>query len=235
MTTIEHDEATEPELVPVVVALNRVQRDIGAIGKNRLMTQGEGFRFRGIEDVENALHPVLVRHGVVIVPQAAEHKVVHHESTRANGTSRITTHVFQRIGYRVYGPMGDYIESEGVWGEGSDFSDKATNKSSSSARKYFLMQLLSIPTEDIADSDREHEPIEGGHERARQQRSQQQTADRYEERRESLREAIAGLPDEQRAAMSHWLTEHRISLRRKCSKRDLDAVEQQLALVSPKG
>ena len=41
-----------------------------------------------------------------------------------------------------------------AWGEGLDSSDKSTNKASSGAIKYAMIQTFTIPTEDMQDADR---------------------------------------------------------------------------------
>jgi hypothetical protein len=58
------------------------------------------------------------------------------------------------IAYTFYGAAGDSITSE-VMGEGMDSGDKAANKAMAVAHKYAIMQLLSIPTEDAKDPERD--------------------------------------------------------------------------------
>ena len=55
----------------VYQAINAVQADLSQVGiaKNRTNTQGAGFKFRGIDDVLNALSPLLAKHGLVIIPR----------------------------------------------------------------------------------------------------------------------------------------------------------------------
>jgi hypothetical protein len=43
-----------------------------------------------------------------------------------------------------------------TYGEGMDTSDKSTNKAMSAALKYAIIQTLSIPTEELFDSERDH-------------------------------------------------------------------------------
>lgn len=215
-------EASEPDQVPVHVAVNRVARDIGAISKGRTMNQGQSYKFRGIEDVMNALHPILVEHGVIIVPQAREAKFVHHTRTKANGDTSVSTSVQQLVDYLIVGPMGDTIDA-GSFGEGYDVSDKATNKSTSSALKYLLTTVFSIPTEDWDDPDHESVPIEAG---------TQPEVDRWQQRRDDMRERIGSMPDEQQQLVVAFLREHTINLRRKTSKPHLDRVEAFIASLS---
>jgi hypothetical protein len=215
----------EPEQVPVAVALNRVQRDIGAISKDRRATGGQTFAFRGIEDVMNALHPILVEHGVLIVPDADDAVWEFHERVSSAGNKSVNTQVRQRVAYKLVGPMGDHIEAASM-GEGSDFSDKATNKSTSSALKYLLTTLFSIPTQDMEDSDRDSTPTQVGREEVTPEN------DRHFERREGLRSTIAGLPDDVQQRVVTWMREHEVSLRYACTKAVLDRVERQITAAS---
>ena len=48
-------------------AMAEVMKDIDAVGKNQ-KNQQQGFKFRGIDDVYNAVHPILAKHGVFTVP-----------------------------------------------------------------------------------------------------------------------------------------------------------------------
>lgn len=218
----------EPEQVPVAVALNRVQRDIGAISKDRRTDSrggGQAFAFRGIEDVMNALHPILVEHGVLIVPVAQSAEWTFHERVSSAGNRGVTTQVRQLVAYKLVGPMGDSIDAASM-GEGSDFSDKATNKSTSSALKYLLTTLFSIPTADMEDSDRDSVPTEVGREPVTPEN------DRHYERREALRDVVAGLPDDVQSVVVEWMREHEVSLRYACTKAVLDRVEAQIKRAS---
>lgn len=53
----------------IYTALANVMADMSAVKKSKKNTQGAGFNYRGIDDVMNALHPALVKNGVVVVPQ----------------------------------------------------------------------------------------------------------------------------------------------------------------------
>lgn len=137
-----------PEVVPIHVAMSRVLAELPAIGKNQV-NQAQGFKFRGVDDVLNALNPLLAAHGIVVVP----HEVREAErSERATARGSVLYVVNLRVRYRFYGPAGDYLEAEG-WGEGSDSGDKATPKAMTGAYKYVLFQTFSISTEEASQVD----------------------------------------------------------------------------------
>ena len=70
---------------PAMVA---AMRDIDAIAKEQRNDQ-QGFVFRGIDDVINAVGPVLRTHGIFMLPTAGE-PIVDHYSTK---TGTQMTHV----------------------------------------------------------------------------------------------------------------------------------------------
>ena len=55
----------------VYQAINRVQAALAkqGISKDRRNTQGAGYNFRGIDDVYNAVSPLLAEHGLCILPR----------------------------------------------------------------------------------------------------------------------------------------------------------------------
>lgn len=136
-----------PESVHVL--MSRVLADLPAIGKNQKNVQ-QGFMFRGVDDVLNALNPILAKHGVFYVPDVLER--IYSQRPTKGGSIMHTVDLHVR--YRFYGPKGDYVEASG-WGEGTDNGDKATNKAMTGAQKYVLFQVFAISTEEARDQDRD--------------------------------------------------------------------------------
>ena len=131
-------------------AINAVQAALSTtgIGKDRKNDQ-QGYKFRGIDDVYNALAPLLAKHGVCILPRCTERVCV--ERINAKGTALF--YVTVRCEF-------DFVSSEDgskhtvtTYGEAMDSGDKATNKAMSAAYKYACMQAFSIPTEGDNDAD----------------------------------------------------------------------------------
>ena len=52
-------------------AIRNVMKEIGAIGKTSKNTQ-QGFMFRGIDAVMNAMHPAMAKHRVFVTPEVIE-------------------------------------------------------------------------------------------------------------------------------------------------------------------
>lgn len=130
-------------------AINNVMKEIGAIGKNSKNSQ-QGFMYRGIDAVMNALNPALIKHGVFVVPEVLE-QTREERQTAKGGT---LFYSICKVKYTFYDKDGTSIEAV-VIGEGMDSGDKATNKAMSVAFKYACFQVFCIPTEEMVDPDAE--------------------------------------------------------------------------------
>jgi len=130
-------------------AVSRVQSRVGAIPKTGTNTD-QGYSFRGIDQVYEALHGICAEEGLVILPQATPEMRPEVRQTK-NGSSLYATRVLVR--FELVGPDGSSRHAA-AWGEGADTSDKATQKAHSQAVKSALLSLFLIPTEE----SREQEP-----------------------------------------------------------------------------
>lgn len=133
----------------IYVAISETMADIGAVGKNNV-NKTQGFKYRGIDAVMNALNPAMVKHKVFCSPEVLEQQ--REERTTKNGSLLIYS--ICKIRFRFYTTDGSYIEAVTV-GEGMDSGDKATNKAMAIAFKYACFQVFCIPTEEMTDPDSE--------------------------------------------------------------------------------
>ncbi len=125
-------------------------RGTSAIAKDKKNAQ-QGYRFRGIDDVYNALHPIFEENGVLPVPEVLESR---REERQTKGGGNLIYTVL-KLKVTFYAEDGSNVSAI-VQGEGMDSADKSTNKAMSAAYKYALFQLLCIPTEETAqDADAE--------------------------------------------------------------------------------
>ena len=124
-----------------------IMSEIGAIQKAKKNAQ-QGFMYRGVDDVMNALQPLLHKHGVFIVPEVLEQK---REERQTNKGGNLIYSVCT-IKYTFYASDGSSITAV-VVGEGMDSGDKATNKAMAIAFKYACFQVFCIPTEEMKDPD----------------------------------------------------------------------------------
>ena len=133
-------------------AMAKIQAELGAITKDKKCEKGGDFVYRGIDDVYNALNPLLGKHGVFVLPTAHE-RTSESRTTRNGGSMEVVT---VRMTYRFCYKDGSFVECTTI-GEAMDNGDKATNKAMSIAHKYAVLQTFCVPTEDMRldDPDRE--------------------------------------------------------------------------------
>lgn len=133
------------ERTQIYSAICGVMEDIGVVGKNDVNKQ-QGFKYRGIDAVMNALNPAMIRHKVFCVPEVLEQS--REERTTKNGSNLIYS--VCRMRYRFFTTDGSHVDAV-VVGEGMDSGDKATNKAMAVAFKYACFQTFCIPTEALMD------------------------------------------------------------------------------------
>ena len=131
----------------VIEALIAVMSEVRAVGKDSRNLE-QGYNFRGIDAVVNAVGPLFRKHGVVAVPVKCQANYRDVLTSREKRSRECTV----AVTYRFYGPAGDFIECE-VPGESMDFGDKGAPKAMSVAYRIALLQTLCLPThEPDADS-----------------------------------------------------------------------------------
>lgn len=133
--------------------MTEVMKEIGAIGKGQ-KNQQQGYSFRGIDDMLNALYPALTKHGVFMSPRAVNYGQELKDVTRSNGKAGVDKHIAIMMEYDFYADDGSKVTIGPIPAEGLDSGDKATNKALSAALKYALIQTFSIPTQDMEEADR---------------------------------------------------------------------------------
>lgn len=130
-----------------------VMREIGAVGKDSKNPQ-QGYAYRGIDAVMNALQPALVKAKMFVVPEVIEHE--REERTNSKGTTLIYSMVTVKYGF--WAEDGSHIFAI-VIGEGMDSGDKSYNKAMSAAFKYACFQTFCIPTEEMIDSEKDDHEV----------------------------------------------------------------------------
>jgi hypothetical protein len=120
-----------------------VMNDVQAVGKNDRNAQ-QGFNFRGIDAVINAVGPAFRKHGVLVVPavQAVEHSQVEVGKNRTP-----MGHVRLEVAFEFLASDGSRVEAV-VPAEAMDSGDKATAKAMSVALRTALLQVLALPTDE---------------------------------------------------------------------------------------
>ena len=144
----------------VYQAINRVQSDLAkqGIAKDRTNQQGSSYKFRGIDDVYNAISPLLATHGLCILPRMINRQCIERQTAKGSAIFYVTVEA-----------EFDFVATEDgskhtvrTFGEAMDMSDKATNKAMSAAYKYAAFQAFAIPTEGDNDADAHTHQVQAG-------------------------------------------------------------------------
>ena len=129
-------------------SIAKIMEEVPAITKSDKNTT-QGFAYRGIDKVMNAMQPLLAKHKVFIVPECLERN--REEKTTSKGGNLIYS--ILKMKYRFYAEDGSFVETITV-GEGMDSGDKSSNKAMAIAMKYAMFQVFCIPTEADDDPDK---------------------------------------------------------------------------------
>lgn len=122
--------------------ITEVMHEVQGVAKKDKNT-AQGFSFRGIDAVLNAVGPALRKAGGFIVP-TVNHATYSTAQTAKGGIMNV---VRLEVGYTVYGEA-DSLVFGSVAAEAFDSGDKATAKAMSVAFRTFLLQLLALPTDE---------------------------------------------------------------------------------------
>ena len=133
----------ETKALSIAQALNEVMKAVGGIAKKD-RNQAQGFNFRGIDSVVNAVSPQLQKFGVIVVPTVEDYS---YDTVEIGRNRTAMGHVKVRVTYTFIGSNGDAIKTT-VVGEAMDSGDKATAKAMSVAFRTALLQALCLPTDE---------------------------------------------------------------------------------------
>jgi hypothetical protein len=139
----------------IAQALNEVMKEVGAVAKKD-RNASQGFNFRGIDAVVNAVSPALQKHGVIVVPSVEDYE---YHSVEIGKNRTVMGHVKVKVSYTFIGAGGDSIKAT-VVGEAMDSGDKATAKAMSVAFRTALLQTLSLPTDEPDPDSQSYERSE---------------------------------------------------------------------------
>lgn len=143
-------DATAPNIFARMVS---ILGDLDAIGKNS-KNQAQGFNYRGIDDVYNAINPLLAKHGVFMTAQV----IGKTREERTNSKGAVLAFTCLHMRYHFHGEDGSSLATEAE-GEGMDSGDKSSNKAMAVAHKYALLQAFCIPTKDLDDPDKDSHEV----------------------------------------------------------------------------
>lgn len=111
--------------------------------------QQQGYKFRGIDDVFNALAPLLAEHGLCVLPRILSREFVERKNAKGNPLFYVTV----EAEFDFVSADDGSVHTVRTFGEAMDSADKATNKAMSAAYKYAALMAFAIPTEGDNDAD----------------------------------------------------------------------------------
>ncbi len=146
-------EQPAPKAAKVYLAMREVMRELGeqGIAKDRKNTQ-QGFTFRGVDDVYAALNPLLVKYGLLVLPEVLEREASERQTKSGGAIFAVTV----KARFQIVSADDGSWHFVTTYGEGMDTADKATSKAMSVAYKYAMFETFCIPVVGMPDSDDDH-------------------------------------------------------------------------------
>ena len=138
----------------IYTAIGAIQQELGAIPKDQKVAFGNTrFQFRGIDDVQEKLFPLLKRHGVVIsCPSRGIEPVPGQEGKL----------LFLRAAYRFMSLVdGSFIETVST-AFSSTRDDRGLSAAGSTAYKYAIFEFFCVPVKESRDNDQMAEENDRG-------------------------------------------------------------------------
>lgn len=154
----ESHQAPLPRIQPIMpvtgianiaTAIATVMGEVETVGK-RGTNKFHNYRYAQMQDILQELTPAMAKNGIVVIQTEIERNWLD------NGSAVYVTYQFT-IAHKSGEVWPEHPVQTGVSrvrDSKGGFDDKALNKCHTQARKYFLMALFQIATEDADDSDR---------------------------------------------------------------------------------
>lgn len=143
-------EAKQATAGPAIFrAMPAIMKEVGHIEKSRQNPQ-QGYKFRGIDEVYEAVQLVFAKHGVFPVP-FVQGSTREERQTQKGG---VLIYTILTVDTTFYAEDGSSVTARTV-GEAMDSGDKSSNKAMSAAMKYAIIEALCIPTREAKDTEDE--------------------------------------------------------------------------------
>ena len=169
MTSKKEQSPAEPEGGEKIHhAMLAIMGEIGAIEKERTVSGfGAGYKFRGIDQVYSAIHPLMIKHRVYMRAEVLDKSREERIGSNSSGKQTVTAFTSLRMRYHFVAADGSSVFTEAE-GEGMDSGDKSSNKAMAVAHKYAILQAFCVPTEAMDDTDTEVHEVQPRHNQASQ-------------------------------------------------------------------
>lgn len=132
----------------VYAAVHGVMADLSELGISKARrNKDQGYSFRGIDDVLNALSGLLVKHRLLMIPIVEDRTITTRESAKGGYIGEALVTVTYRL---ISVDDGSSIDVK-TYGQGMDSADKQVNKAMSGSYKYAAFLAFCIPLEGVLD------------------------------------------------------------------------------------
>lgn len=130
-------------------SMGEVMRAVTAIEKSQYNEQ-QKFRYRGVDNIMNALHGLFADAGIVIIPRELEFQTSELPmAPDRDGKARVMHRTLIHMEFTFMSTQDGSVVTADGWGEGQDMADKGPYKAKSFALKSVLSQMFLIPTADL--------------------------------------------------------------------------------------
>jgi len=121
-------------------AIIKVMQEVEPIAKARTNTQ-QNYKFRGVDELMNAISPILSKHGVFPTVQSVTDVSSDAVTSKSGGQG---WRLVRRYTFRFYAEDGSFVDTIAD-GEAIDYGDKASNKAYSVAYREAMFKMFVIP------------------------------------------------------------------------------------------
>lgn len=161
------EAAAVPAVYTKIAAVQAALAKTG-ISKSR-RNQQQGYQFRGIDEIYDALAPLLAETGLCILPRMISRSV----NERQTAKGGVLFYVTVEAEFDFIAVEDGSLHVVRTFGEAMDSADKATNKAMSAAYKYAALMTFAIPTEGDNDADANTHEVQPRNEQQRQNAPEQ--------------------------------------------------------------
>src|SRR6185312_11327027 len=148
---------TATQAPAVYAAIAAVMGELAKVGISKDQTNTfDKYKFRGIDDVYNALAPLLAKHKLLVLPRVLER----HSEERTSQKGGAIFYVTVAVEFDFIAAEDGSKHTIRAYGEAMDRGDKGTNKAMTAAYKYACFEAFCIPTEGSDDADAETHEVE---------------------------------------------------------------------------
>ena len=145
--TKQQQTNTAPDVYRAIAEVTKAI-SVDGIAKNS-KNQQQGYSFRGIDDIYNALSALIAGADLCILPRMTSRA----QEERQTAKGGVLFYVTVQAEFDFVSARDGSKHTVVMYGEAMDSADKATNKAMSAAYKYCCLQVFCIPTEGMNDAD----------------------------------------------------------------------------------